>query len=362
MRRHDLTRHSRRALAWALSAFVTAQLLLTWALENGPPELRDPEYGRKLALLRQRLAESRPGRPLVLFLGSSRVGVGVRPSLVMDPSNTSPNAPLVFNFAICRAGPVMELLCLRRLLDEGIRPDLLLIEVWSPLMHDRGQLEADSIATRRLSFSDLARLSRYHRDRRSLFLSWLGERLVPTSTYATEWLRRSAPWLLGDRRQADLDWWGLDAWGWLDIPAFESLGPLPLWRRRTESVHRAYAGALTGPLALRADEDRPLHELLALCRERRIRAALLLMPDEFLAQYHPAVREGFETYLDELGRRYDAPVLDMRTWVESDGFYDGVHLTHAVADEFSARLRAWNLPQIGGTKAVAREAVSAPRR
>src|SRR5262249_15783281 len=73
--------------------------------------LRDPEYGRRADHLRQRLAEN-PGRPLVVVLGSSRIGAGVSPAEweAMRPGTATD--PLFFNMAEVGGGPFIPLLTL----------------------------------------------------------------------------------------------------------------------------------------------------------------------------------------------------------------------------------------------------------
>ena len=44
---------------------------------------------------------------------------------------------MLFNFGMVGAGPLVELVVLRRLLAEGVRPDLLLVEVLPPLFNRR---------------------------------------------------------------------------------------------------------------------------------------------------------------------------------------------------------------------------------
>src|SRR5262245_4547828 len=99
-----LARRRRNALA-ALAALVTlavvAQVALSTWLECGDPRLRDPEYGARLARLRQRVREQ-PDRPLVVALGSSRVAMGVRPAAVDEPAG--PGRPRLFNFGLVGAG------------------------------------------------------------------------------------------------------------------------------------------------------------------------------------------------------------------------------------------------------------------
>ena len=90
-----LDRRRRNALA-ALAALVTvavvSQAALSAWLECADPCLRDPEYGTRLARLRQR-AKEQPDRPLAVVLGSSRVAMGVRPAVVDEPRNpTGPDS------------------------------------------------------------------------------------------------------------------------------------------------------------------------------------------------------------------------------------------------------------------------------
>ena len=51
-RRHD----SRAVVAWLLAGFVVSQLAMAVTLERVRPDLRDPEYGHKLRLLRRQMA------------------------------------------------------------------------------------------------------------------------------------------------------------------------------------------------------------------------------------------------------------------------------------------------------------------
>src|SRR5213075_1820404 len=113
-----------------------SQFALAITLEHWRPDLRDPEFGHKLARLHARL-EEQPGRPLVLVLGSSRTGVGLRPEVLHRFALPGGQPPIVFNFGLTASGPVMELLCLHRLLEEGIHPDWLVVEVMAPLLNQK---------------------------------------------------------------------------------------------------------------------------------------------------------------------------------------------------------------------------------
>src|SRR4051794_771274 len=125
--RPDL-RRCRAALAWALAVYVCGQLLWTAFLDSRHPELYDPEFGRRLATLRDRTAET-PGRPLLLRVGGSGRVVGFRPGVLPPLPAAVGGPPLVFNFSHVAAGPVMNLMQIRRLLRAGVRPDWLVVEV-----------------------------------------------------------------------------------------------------------------------------------------------------------------------------------------------------------------------------------------
>ena len=65
---------ARKAIAWGLLWFAAGQVAFRLALQ-ARPVLGDPEFGRKLADVKSATGD-RPGRPLVLMLGSSRVATG----------------------------------------------------------------------------------------------------------------------------------------------------------------------------------------------------------------------------------------------------------------------------------------------
>src|SRR5437868_5070955 len=106
-------RRAAAALAWGLAFVLVLQAGLGVVLDCWREELRDPEYGHKLARLRRRLAEHR-GRPLLLALGSSRTDMGFRPECLAAATERDEDAPLAFNFGLSSAGPLRQLLCLQR--------------------------------------------------------------------------------------------------------------------------------------------------------------------------------------------------------------------------------------------------------
>src|SRR5438128_2658811 len=125
-------RSARAVVVWSAVAFFGLTLGMGLATDSVWPQLRDPEYGRRLDRLHDRLAEY-PNRPLVLVVGSSRTSMGLRPAAweAVRPNGTRPD-PLLFNMSLVGSGPVMELMCLRRIYADGVRPEAVVIEVWPP--------------------------------------------------------------------------------------------------------------------------------------------------------------------------------------------------------------------------------------
>ena len=98
--------------------------------------MREPDFGRQERYLQGQLVGDRPH--LVLALGSSRTLTGFRGETVSDDlSEAWSRKVLAFNFGRPAFGPVMELVYLRRLLKDGVRPDLLLVEVLPALLARR---------------------------------------------------------------------------------------------------------------------------------------------------------------------------------------------------------------------------------
>src|SRR5438094_683997 len=124
-------RHRRawQALASGLLLFAALHGGLAWLVERAGPYLRDPVYADRAARLLRRLAATDAPRCL-LVLGSSRTAYGVRTKLLEEQVRQALGEPVVaFNFGTPGAGPVTNLVYFRRLLAEGVRPDLVIIEV-----------------------------------------------------------------------------------------------------------------------------------------------------------------------------------------------------------------------------------------
>ena len=119
------------------------------------PKRKDPTYGDKLAKLRAKKSD----RPLVVMLGSSRTLLGFNAGLV-EEENPHWRA---FNFGSPGSGPISNLVYLKRLLNDGIVPDLLLIEILPANLvdGDGGPREQATLTGERLSLREIELVEGY---------------------------------------------------------------------------------------------------------------------------------------------------------------------------------------------------------
>jgi hypothetical protein len=332
MSRRATGRNARRAVLAGLLAVAALNGLLVLAVETTRPEWRDPEFGVKLKLLRARAAEE-PDRPLVVLLGSSRAALGFRPDALGEGGETG---PVVFNGALAGAGPLLELLVLRRLLDRGIRPAAVLVEVMPPLLNQpEGIPEANRLPLERVCLGDLGVLRRYWPDPDPRLREWFGGRLAAWHTHRFALVSLVHPDLLGwDARQDR--WNGLDRHGWLPDP--RPRVSREEYERGAEFARREYEPCLRA-YRIAPDADRALRELLTTCHREGVSAHLLCMPEgaDFARWYPPGALDTFRAYMDGLCREYGLRWTDARTWIGREAFTDSHHLLAAGAEQFSRR-------------------------
>jgi hypothetical protein len=324
-------------LLWGLASFVALQLGLAVAIEFWLPQLRDPFYAYKAARLRERTATS-PRPFTVVMLGTSRTTYGLKAGDLEQHLEQAQQRPVAaFNFGIPGAGPLTQLLALRRLLAEGVRTDVLLIEVLPPLLN--GLLpnsEFDRLPAHRLKLGELRLLARYGAPLPDLRRSWWQAWPVPWYSHRFAIISAAAPALLS--WQIREDWFRcVDGHGWVD-PPYGEVTP----EKQRAGVVRArndYAGYLTN-FRVGGPACAALRELLALCGREKIAPVLVLMPEgsDFRSWYGAEHWAEIDTFLKELQREYDVPLIDAREWVRDEDFADSHHLLPQGADVFTARL------------------------
>jgi hypothetical protein len=343
-------RTARHALLIGLVVYVALQTGFALLLAFGPPYWRSPNYGYKLRALKTRLAAS-TRRPLtVVMFGTSRTLQGLRGDLAEGPLTSALGRPvIVHNFAFTGAGPFTTLLNLRRLLDDGIRPDLVLIELLPALLADRDYLRDNTetihpVPSLRVGELDLVR--RYAGSSRELhdhdwWLNWA----YPAYAHRLTFVTHTTPILLSYAHRMD-GYRDADPFGW--IPPQAQFRTSEKRAAALAHARKEYFDELAhfelAPLPTRA-----VREALELCRQAGIAAAVVLMPEGpvFRSWYPPATRKQIDTFLADLKRRYDTPVIDASAWLDSeDYFLDSHHLLPEPAAVFSRRLGHEALPPL----------------
>jgi hypothetical protein len=331
-------RHARGALAWGALFFVLAQVGLLLAFQSRMAT-RDPEYDFRLTRLKAKMKQRAPGRPLVLFLGSSRIALSIQPGVMAVNQPSASGGPVVFNFGMIASGPVMELLCLRRLLADGVRPDAVIVEIYHQLV--TSDMESDKALLRdRFRWDDMNVVSRYDARVRSERLAWLRRQLVPWASHRDILLRQWMPsWFsprFDDPTNRTLRWLGLDDWGWNFFPSLHNVS-LKERYQRIDSIAPINVPIINRFTALKP-RRKALEELADLCRQEKIALTFILMPDVLRDDYSPEGRIRVDTFLRALSRDKDVPVIDASAWAAEEDFVDQGHLTFPAAAELTRRL------------------------
>lgn len=327
-------RKAGRSIGVAALAFALGQLALNLALETVRPEWRDPEYGWRLKAVRA-LDTSRGERPLVLAFGSSRTQMGLSPNDFGTESGE--HSPLVYNFGQAGGGPIQMALNLRRVLDAGVKPNAVMIEIMPATLTYGGTTETFFHETiLRLNGADLGRLSQYCQSPSDFRNRWLAQRVVPLHSLRFMLLSHWQPTLLPWQRRIDFQWRLMDSRGWSRFP-FESIDDA-MRADQTARTREQYERPLQN-FEVSAISDRILRDIAELCRREGIALAFYLMPEgsPFREWMSPASRKKLDAYLGKLSKEFDVPVFDASSWMPDESFADGHHLLPSGARAFSAR-------------------------
>jgi hypothetical protein len=297
------------------------------------PGWRDPEFGHRLPLLRS------SDRPAVVVIGTSRTQNAIAPAAMA--LTDEPGSPRVFNFGQSAATPLAELLALHRLLDAGVRPAAVVVELFPPALgvcDPAGSEFLDRAA--RLSASDLEHLAPHVADVDELRRRWLVARAFPwreqRQSLLSHWAPRWQPW----QRRINFQWESLDGDG------FQPVDDVSPERRETLTAHarKQYAAAFPGFRPAEVSV-RPVRELVALCRREGIPVAFLVPPvsPEFRAAFGPGVLEESESYLHALAAELGVAVFDAPRHMPGADFMDGHHALTRGAERYSRWLAETHL-------------------
>lgn len=321
-------RVARSVLAWACVCFVALHTAVHAYLEHRHPEVYDPEFGARLAVLRARL-EEKPERPLLLVVGSSRLVTDFLPER-LPPLACAEGEVLPFNFSHTGAGPLINLMEIRRLFRAGVRPRWLVVEVLPPMLNTSGRSTAAHLALA----DDLPLLCR-HMPAWKAYGRYLGARVVPSTRHYLTAVRDHGP-----------------DWAFASIDAeFDDLGPLggstplkheaspELVEHATNAVRAQYFPGLQH-FQVTDVADRSLRDLIELCRTENVELVLVLAPEssEFRGWYAEHARQAIDGYCAKLRRSFGVPVVDARAWLADADFFDAHHAIPRGAEVFTRRL------------------------
>ena len=336
-----LTRFSPRRSRAVLGAFAAVALLAHVAafvaMDVVRPDLRDPEYGLRVPQLRARLREH-PDRPLVLVIGNSRAAMGVKPDAWEAVRPGAAADPLLFNLSTVGAGPIQQLMAVRRVYAYGFRPAAVLVEYWPPVLRQDGPHAEQERVGRRLRPDDRPVVRGYFTDPEAAERRMLAARVNPLSVNRDKWLVRVFPRSFTPNRHADVPWRDLDSWGWL--PGMDVRPDDDATRRRFIEHHRADYRAKFDGHAIHPHSDRALREAVAVARAHGSRVGFVYLPEsaEFQSWYPPEVEKAAQAHLAALSSELAVPVVDARNWMADRDTADGFHLSRVGAAAFTARL------------------------
>ncbi|MGH7224366.1 MAG: hypothetical protein ACRELF_14140, partial [Gemmataceae bacterium] len=320
--------------------YVFAQVvLLVWMDESWPLNRIRVERD-KFKQLHERLAEA-PDRPLVLMLGSSRSDWAFQAGRLSGQPGPDGRTLLAYNMAVPTTGGMHEALYLNDLLEEGVRPRLVLLELVTTHLNQsrRGLLSEEHFTVSRwISAHQLYFLSRYFTNKRRALNEWLEGRLMPW--YGFRWSVHQH--LLGNHSMPqpfDPARRPMDDFGWRLLGT--DPGTKGFRTFRWFSAFKMYGETLRN-FRLGAKPAQAMRDVIARCRQEHIPVALVLMPiaPEFRELFPPPGRAELKNFLAELRADYGIDVIDATNWVEKKDFDDGHHVLKEGAYVFTTKLIA----------------------
>jgi hypothetical protein len=329
----------RRILVWALATFVLVQVAVGFHLQDQP---RDREYAARVERITRRTGPA-AGSPLEVFaLGSSRFQLGLRAAHLEKSLGAAVRQDVVaINFATPGGGPLTSLFTWRRLVRDGLHPDLALVEVHPALLSaDRDaagwELNERIWPAVRFTWSDLAFMeSHASASRPGLRAEWLVKAAFPLHSRRFELVTDSAPQLLPYAARTEPP--RLDDSGQIFIAEEE-----PSHERRERGLRQARAEYQETLLRFRLGGAgcEALRELLTDCRASGVPVALVLMPEgpEFRAWYPAPAWAEIHAWVRALSADHGAAFVDAHDWLGEEQFYDSHHLTGLAGARFTERL------------------------
>jgi len=337
----DRRRRAKFSIGLGLVMFLAIQFGLGWSVHTERVPLRDPVYFDKLAQLRNRPAffQPRGGRAAtLLFVGSSRTLNAVDARAASAQLSSELGEPVeAFNFGQAGAGPITNAVYLRRLIQDGAKPDFAMIEVHPTFL--AGQ-RPDPPETRwllpiRLRPDELPVVRAMGFPASDPAVHGPRGLLAPAFEYRFLILDRYAPWFLMTNKRLN-GGHESDDFGFTRLPdGFNESDRTYLKGLAFGQYEYYFAGYRPNGCGVNG-----LRDSLDVCRAKGIRPALVLMPETrtWMEWYDAEGLKELGALMSRLGAEYDVPVIDGRSWAPDERTVDGHHLCGSGADLFTRRL------------------------
>jgi hypothetical protein len=356
MRDRRFPRGARRSILWAVTCLVTIQLTLMVLVESRQAaELRDPEYGIKISRLQYLIRSKSDHGLMIVMLGSSRTGYGFKASDLESVLSQELGCPVTaFNFGIMGAGPITELMFLKRLFAAQIKPDFVILEVFPTVQNSNGPglPEQNCIYASRMWADDWHALEQIQYPTGNQRRPWWMSRLAPVYSARINILKRLFPnWLPLGLRLDRAFAYECDDRGWTK-GGF--VAPTPEQRRRHFELARIEFDTYLSNFQLSELSIAAFRSILAECTSRDIPAVFIAMPEttEYRGWCGPEIWNQLNSMFTELANDHPAPTIDARGWLADADFRDAYHIAPVGAAKFTERLGVELLPTLMASQRV----------
>jgi len=261
-----------------------------------------------------------------LVIGSSRMVWGFRPETLPEPQ---PGELFWLNGSNVGGGPILNRLMLHRLLRDGVKPDVIALEVM-PAFYIR---ENTQFVMSHIAASEIKLARNYGKFPLHFDYHFLRDKIGRMPDLA----RVRDP--LGHVKK-------LHPRG--GHPKCEEEVTEAERARRTAIVKNVYRDDLAR-MNVRPGADRAFRDTLQEAAAHGIRVVLIRTPEGpvFQSWYDPAGSARFDAYLAGVAGEFGVPILDARNWLDENDFFDSHHMLRRGGDKFTARFAQEIVPITG---------------
>jgi hypothetical protein len=286
--------------------------------------------------LRKEIAAKSADQPLIIAFGSSLTSLGLRPEALDSCRPSNPVGPLVYNFGMPGTTVIGQLMCLKRLLAEDIRPDWGMVEIY-PRHFLLSPDAKEPFVTRRLNREDIPLVSEYFPGAHEVRKEWREAQLLPWFSNRNTLQNLVVPtWM---PRRLHEGWRYTDQWGWRDNPVLvatlKAKYAAPDFAENTAKSLDAFNHENISP-----QRDAALRELLALCKRERLGVVMVRVPESsyYRNAYAATTKKAIDRWLKDVVAQTGVAVIDASEWLPDSQFADGFHVDADGASQFTRRL------------------------